>query len=398
LFKAVESVTAPDKHTVQFKLSEPRPVSFIMSSIASGWNIIVRKKTLEDNQYNLRRLVTYPGTGPFISKQRIENERWTFERNPNYWNKPLPYLDGVEVYHALPFSPEMGSAVLSGRVDYVRVTDPGTYGKAKAMPQVSATDYYQSVVQGTWMNNRKKPLDDPRVRHAFHLVMDKAVMVDVVKDVAPMMVGGFIYPFSEWATPKEELVKRLGYQPDPTAAVKEAKALMAAAGYASGYKGLDYLVRDVATFKLWSQAFQAMLQQTLNVECKLRNVVESVWFDDTANGNFDLAIGAIVSTLLDPSDYFNAWYNKGGPQNYSFWDNKPFQDLLVQIDREGDVAKRKALIRQAEAIMEQDPPLLPMSWEKLIDVWYKYVKGHNPYDYFGLYDVTRYDTIWLDKA
>ena len=45
-------------------------------------------------------------------------------------------------------------------------------------------------------------------------------------------------------------------------------------------------------------------------------------------GNFDLAIGAIVSTLLDPSDYFNAWYRTGGPQNYSFWDNAKFDALL----------------------------------------------------------------------
>ncbi|MSP04086.1 MAG: twin-arginine translocation signal domain-containing protein [Acetobacteraceae bacterium] len=397
LFKTVSEIVAPDKKTVQFKLSEARPANFIMSSIASGWNGIFRKKTLEDNAYNLRRVENIPGTGPFKSKRRVENELWVMEKNPTYWNKGLPYLDGVEFYHALPFSPDLGSAVLSGRVDYIRITDPGTARKAKATPGMSTTDYYQSVIQATWMNNKKKPMDDPRVRRAFHLVLDKAVLVDVVKDIAPMMVGGFIYPFSEFATPKDQLVKRVGYQPDPTAAVKEAKALMTAAGYANGIKDLDYLVRDVASFKVWAQAIQAMLQQTLNVDTKLRTVVESVWFDDSAKGNFDLAIGAIVSTLLDPSDYFNAWYGKNGPQNYSFWDNKPFQELTVQIDQETDAVKRLALIRKAEDIMENDPPLLPMSWEKINDVWYNYVKGHNPYEFFGLYDCWRLDTYWLDK-
>ena len=109
----------------------------------------------------------------------------------------------------------------------------------------------------------------------------------------------------------------------------------------------------------------------------MRTAVESVWFDDIRTGNFDLAIGAIVSTLLDPSDYFNAWYSKDGPQNYSFWDNPKFNALLPQIDREVDAKKRLALIRQAEDIMEEDPPLLPISWEKINDVWYNYVKGHN---------------------
>src|SRR5438105_1085618 len=237
LFKAVSEITAPDKHTVQFKLAEPRPVNFIMSAIASGWNVIVRKKT---------------------------------------------------------------------------------------------------------------PLDDPRVRRAMHLVLDKPVLVDVVKDVAPMMVGGFIYPFSEFATPKEELAKRVGYQTDQTAAVKEARALMAAAGHPNGIKGLDYMVREIATFKLWSQAIQAMLKEALNIECNIRTAVESVWFGDATSGNFDLAIGAIVSTLLDPSDYFNAWYGKNGPQNYSFWDNKEFQALTAQIDSEMESEKRPGLIRKAE--------------------------------------------------
>jgi len=397
LFKAVEEITMPDDYTVTFKLSEPRPPAFIMASIASGWNVIVRKKTLEDNAYNLRRLVTFPGTGPFRSVRRVENEVWVMERNPNYWNKPLPYLDGIEFYHVLPFSPEMGSAILSNRVDYVRATDPGTMRRARATPGMTAADYYQSVIYGTWMNNRKKPFDDPRVRRALHLVTDKAVLVDVVKEVVPHMVGGFIYPFSEFATPPDQLAKRLGYQSDPTASIKEAQSLMAAAGYANGVQTLDYLVRDVASMKLLAQAVQAMLQQTLKVQTKLRVVVESVWFDDIASGNYDLAIGAIVSTLLDPSDYFNAWYAKGGPQNYSMWENPPFQAILEQIDQEVDPQKRMALIRKAEDIMENDPPVLPMTWEKLIDVWYNYVKGHNPREYFGVYDVTRLDTVWLDK-
>jgi peptide/nickel transport system substrate-binding protein len=398
LFKSVSEIAAPDKYTVQFKLAEPRPVNFIMSAIASGWNVIVRKKTLEDNNYNLRKVEIYPGTGPFRSVKRVENESWTMEKNKDYWNKGLPYLDGIEMYHVLPFSPEMGSAILSNRVDYVRITDPVTWRKAKAMPGVTAVDHYQSVIQATWMNNKHKPLDDPRVRRAMHLVLEKATLVDVVKDVAPMMVGGFIYPFSEFATPKEELSKRLGYQADPAAAIKEAKALMAAAGHADGIKGLDYMVREIATFKLWSQAIQAMLKEALNIECNLRTVVESVWFDDARSGNFDLAIGAIVSTLLDPSDYFNAWYGKDGPQNYSFWDNKEFQALTAQIDVELDSEKRQDLIRKAEAIMEQDPPLLPISWEKIDEVWYNYVKGITAADYFGVYDVVRQDTVWLDQA
>ena len=397
LFSAVSEINARDKHTIEFKLAQPRPANFIMSGFASGWNVIFRKKTLEDNQYNLRRVVDIPGTGPFKSKRRVENEVWVMEKNPSYWNKELPYLDGIEFYHGVPFSPELGSAVLSGRTDYARIVDPITARKAKETPGMSSLNFYQSVIQATWPNAKKKPFDDPRVRRAVHLVLERAVLVDVVKDVAPMMVGGFIYPFSDFATPLDQLVKRPGYQDDATAAIKEAKALMAAAGYKPS-QPLDYLVRDVPTFKLWAQAIQAMLQQSLGIECKLRTVVESVWFDDTKSGNYDMAVGAVVSTLLDPSDYFNAWYKKDGPQNYSGWDNAEFNALVPQIDSEVDPAKRLALIRKAEDIMEKEVPVFPICWEKINDVWYNFVKGHNPKDYFGIYDVVRFDTFWLDKA
>ena len=89
---------------------------------------------------------------------------------------------------------------------------------------------------------------------------------------------------------------------------------------------------------------------------------------------------------------------KNGPQNYSKWQNEKFDALVQQIDNELDTAKRKTFIRQAEAIMEQDPPLLPVAWEKMNDSWYTYVKGHTPKpSYFGIYDVVRWDTTWLDK-
>jgi peptide/nickel transport system substrate-binding protein len=397
LFAAVSEINARDKYTVEFKLATPRSVNFMMSAFASGWNVIFSKKTLEENNNDLRKVLNIPGTGPYKTQRRVENEIWVMERNPNYWNKGLPYLDGIEFYHLLPFSPELGAAILSGRVDYARALDPVTARKAAAIPGMSTAKFYQSVIHATWMNAKRKPFDDPRVRRAMHLLCEKQVLVDVVKDVSPLMVGGFIYPFSEFATPVDQLVRRPGYQEDSAVAIKEAKSLLAAAGQGGSMRTLDFMVRDLNHHKLFGQAIQAMLRE-VNIQCDLRTVVESVWFGDAAAGNYDLAVGAIVSTLLDPSDYFNAWYRTDGPQNYSFWHNAEFDKQVDQIDIEVDAGKRLALIRRAEDIMEQDPPLVPVAWENILDVWFNYVKGHNPKDYFGIYDVVRFDTYWLDKA
>ena len=397
LFATVSEINVRDAHTIEFKLSEPRPQTFMLGAFASGWNIIVRKQTLEDNNYSLRQIPDYPGTGPFRSVNRIDKEVWVMERNPDYWNEGLPYLDGIEFYHLPPFSPQLGAALLAGNLDYARLLDPVSLQTVQDTPGMSGTDYYQSVIQAIWVNNEREAFRDPRVRRAIHLVLDRAVLVDVVRDVAPMLVGGFIYPFSDFATPPDKLAERPGYQSDPTAAIREARELMAAAGYADGIQDVDFMIREAASFKLWSVAVQAMLREILNIQTNLRTVQVSVWFDEALAGKFDFTISAIVSTLIDPSDYFNAWYGKDGPQNYSKWFNPQFQDLVLQIDRELDDAKRKDLVRQAEAVMEQDPPLIPVAWEKINDGWYDYVKGHNPTNYFGIYDVVRFDTFWMDK-
>jgi peptide/nickel transport system substrate-binding protein len=397
LFSAVSEINIRDPYTIEFKLSESRPTSFMLGAFASGWNIIVRKKTLEDNDYNLRNVPNFSGTGPFRHVSRKDKEVWILEKNPQYWNTGLPYLDRLEIYHLGPWSPELAAALLAGKIDYARVVDPVTMQKVKATPGMAGTDFYQSVIIALWTNDAKKPFQDPRVRRALHLALDRHALVDVVKDIMPAMVGGFNYPFSAWSPPTEELSRRLGYQPDPKAAIQEARRLLAEAGYAKGLKGVDFLVREAPDLKLRAEAIQVMLKEALNIETNLRLVQISAWFDDAQAGNFDLTIGAIVSTLMDPSDYFNSWYSKDGPQNYAKWHNEAFQRLLPQIDREADERKRQALVRQAEDLLEQDPALLPIAWLKCNDAWYTYVKGPNPANFFGTYDVVRWDTAWLDK-
>ena len=399
LFATVGDIVVLDPHRIEFRLTEARPKAYMLGAFASGWNIIVRKKSLDDNGGNLRQVMNYPGTGPFRHVSRRDKEIWIQERNPDYWNKGLPLVDKLEIYHFLPFTPELGASFLSGRVDYARLLDPVTWRKAKEMPGVTAANFNQSVIQAFWMNMEKnKALADKRVRRAIHLAMDRPTLIEVVKDAAPMQVGGFVYPFHEMSTPRAELEKKLGYQKDVKPAVQEARKLMQAAGYGQGLKNLDFCVRDIPTFKLWAVAIQAMLKEHINVECNLRVVQTSVWFDEAQAGNFDLAISAIVSSLMDPSDIFSAWYGKGGPQNYSRWTNPAFHDLAAQVDRELDDNRRKTLVRKAEEILEDDPPLIPVAYEQIYDAFYNKVRGQNPSTFFGIYDVVRWDNVWLASS
>src|SRR5215813_2762069 len=183
LFATVGDIVVVDPHKIEFRMTEARPKAYMLGAFSSGWNIIVRKKTLDDNQGNLRQVMNYPGTGPFKHVSRQDKEVWIQERFPDYWNKGLPLVDKLEIYHMMPFSPELGSTFLSGKVDYARLLDPVSWRKAKEMQGVTAAAFNQSVIQAFWTNMQKnKALADPRVRRAIHLAMDRHTLVDVVKD------------------------------------------------------------------------------------------------------------------------------------------------------------------------------------------------------------------------
>jgi len=204
----------------------------------------------------------------------------------------------------------------------------------------------------------------------MHLVLDQPVLVEVVKDVAPMMTGGFLYPFSEFCHAQggaRETARLSGRSQRPR--VKEARGLMAAGGLSkTAINDLDYMVRDIAIFKLWSQAIQAMLRDAPEYpvqscarssnRCGLKTAASRAFRpgDRSRRGG----------PLVDPSDYFNAWYGKDGPQNYSFWDNKEFQGpCRLGSTVRSDPAKRLALISAGpKPSWNRTPPLLPIALGK----------------------------------
>ena len=137
-----------------------------------------------------------------------------------------------------------------------------------------------------------------------------------------------------------------------------------------------------------------MLKENLNIESNLRVVQTSVWFDEAAAGNFDLAISAIVSSLMDPSDIFSAWYGKDGPQNYSRWTNaglpRPRQPGRAASWTTTSARRWSARRRRSSRTI---PPLIPISYEQIYDAWYNRVHGQNPSTFFGIYDVVRWDNV-----
>ena len=101
-YAAVAKIETVDPRTVKFTMKEPSAIFLLL--LTDTTQGIYAKKTLDDNNNDLRKVLVAPGTGPFMFKEYKDGEKWTLVRNPNYWNKELPYIDQLELVHVAAWS------------------------------------------------------------------------------------------------------------------------------------------------------------------------------------------------------------------------------------------------------------------------------------------------------
>src|SRR3989441_4229979 len=206
LFDAVKEVVATGPLTVEFRLTEPR--GFLLRGLAAGFNVIMRKQTLEENQYDLRRVPVYPGTGPFRHKSLEPGVVRKLERNPDYWNPALPYLDGIDVFH-LELGPKTGAACLAHTIDFCWGIDPVTEKKAQKIKGLHTARILPTVPLGLFLNFKKTPFADVRARRAINLLLDKPPLADTGSATVALVRGGGRVPSDPvfpacWAKGREQ--------------------------------------------------------------------------------------------------------------------------------------------------------------------------------------------------
>jgi ABC-type transport system substrate-binding protein len=396
LFESVRDVVATDARTVEFRLKEPS--SFFLRAIAAGFNVIVPKKTLEENNYDLRRLPVYPGTGPFRTKSVEPGVVRRLERNPTYWNPTLPYLDGIEVFH-LEFGPKTGAACLAHTIDFCWGIDPVSEKKAQKMKGLTTARTYPTTYWGLWLNFRTKPFDDVRVRRAVNLVLDKAALVEAVSESVGTERAGWVLPtdpyFQEyWAKAREQP----GWRSPTTEDLAEARRLMQEAGHEQGLKGLDFVVRDIPFQLAWAPIVQDILKRELKIESTIRPVASGVWYEEASSGHYDLTIHAYGVTLPHVADYWGNSFKTDGGYNFMPYSNPEFDAIVSATARESEPAKLRALIDQGVAILDRDVPSIVFSSAYITLAWWDNVKGHAMATKgANFWEGMRNDTWWLTK-
>src|SRR5213594_2739145 len=206
----VEAIEAPDAFTIVFRLKWPQ-TSFL-TALASPYNWIYRADILaKDVRWYEKNVM---GTGPFVFVEHVKGSHWVGKKNPNYWDKGKPYLDG---YRAI-FMKDSAAQVSAVRGERAHIQFRG-FSPAERDNLVAALGPKIAVQESPWdcallvaMNHEKKPFDDKRVRRALTLALDRYQGSQALSKIAIVKaVAGVQVPGTPFATPPAELEKLVGY-------------------------------------------------------------------------------------------------------------------------------------------------------------------------------------------
>ena len=394
LFDAIGGIEKVDENTVKFTLAEPRVWQFDLFSMTSA--VIYPSDYLEANNYDIRTDVA-PGTGPFKFVENKPGELWEFEANTDYWNPELPYVDTVIMQH-VPAWTDRGTAVLTGQADFSWNVSRDTWDQGTERDDIfnALLDNF-GALEVKW-NNEKAPFDDPRVRRAVHLAINRHQAVDVYREEVNI-VSRWMSKAGEGATPDEELHQIPGYKRENSDDIAEAQRLLAEAGYPGG--------EGLRTFKLVSASvpghaevlspfFVDQLRTNLGMDIEI-SVVERALVSEEYKKDFDLVLSTIFhSPVKNHTPLWQVVWTTGASQNFGKYSNPEFDAIVKELNGELDATKRAALFRQGEETLDANPPQFHFGFTAHMPMWRDYVKGLQLENRVQT-EWGRFETVWLDR-
>lgn len=393
----VERTDVVDDHTVKIRLKFATPV--FLPTLASAWCRIVPKHILERDG-DLTQPKSIIGTGPFKFKRYVRGSVIEWERNPNYYNPKLPYLDGVKQFILIERATQV-AASKSGQILLWNVGPPMRKGEAEEVKHVRGAQadvfvWPAGSIGIVYMNHKKPPFDNPEVRRAVHLAIDRQEIYARAYegDGTPCVI---LDPqlFSEYALPSEEVQRGLGCRQPKERDIAEAKRLLDQ--HVPGGFDLEVVVRALGPF--YTDAAQLIVQQLRRVGVRgtMRTMESAAGFAAYARGDFHLIGGqATLINSGDVNDPFSFIFHSKGSRNYSGYHDPKIDDLADRGMRESDPTRRRDIYRELQRhILTQPLPQLTLGW---YSGWFYVDKRVRNFKQSKLaYEGLTHATLWLAK-
>ncbi len=391
---------AIDAGTLEVSLKAPA-IAFL-GCLASPWITIQKKSLLEDIDFGpdpgreptLEEVI---GAGPFKLKEYRRGISWEVERNPNYYDQPRPYLDGVR--HVIITDPSARVAAFrTGQVHKEAVfpgfgSDDDLAIREEFGDQLTVSETTGFGVTGVHINLRVPPFDDVRVRRAMQLAMDREAMINILSPTGGDVLCYYPCVF-DWIYSADDYRTFPGFRFDKKAEdIAEAKQLMEEAGLGDG---LDVTI-SYRTVGSYPDISAILLQQwkEIGMNITLRPMESAAGFAAYQRGDFEVAVQGTGLNFLDPDAANDLLWLPTSGRNYQGWENQEFLDLFAQESREVDQAKRGEILRRMTDILLEDISYLPTTGGTGFHLQWRCVKGYTQPSALGQNNF-RHDRTWLD--
>jgi peptide/nickel transport system substrate-binding protein len=391
-YRNLEEVTTNGDYEVTFHLKRPQPG--FLTLLAAGWSPVY------PCHVSPREMRSHPiGTGPFKFVEFKPNEHIRVTRNPDYWKEGYPYLDGVE-YTIVRNRSTVILAFVAGKYDLTfagSVTIPLMRDIQSQMPEALCESNPGSVNTNLIINRDAPPFDNPDLRHAMALSLDRKAFVDILTE-GQGYLGGVLQPppGGLWGMPGDVLQKLPGYGMDVRKNRAEAREMMEKLGYGPDHRlKIKVSTRDTPSYRDPAVILLDQLKEVY-IEGDLETVDTAQWYPKVMRKDYTIALNLTGSTVDDPDQGLYENYTCGAEGNYNGYCNPELDKLVDQQSMESDRAKRKKLAWEIERKLAEDGARPIIYYNRGAICRQPYVKGLTTM-VNSIYNGWRMEDVWLDK-
>ena len=343
---SIKSVEAPDKYRVVVRTEQPTPA--IMDLFETMF--IMPKEAAADIQ---KRGI---GTGPFQVVEWVPGDKVVLKRFPEYFQKGLPYLDGV-ILQQIPDAPAMAINLEAGALDVAWELPPREAARLmNARKALLLQNMGGAAVTDLMMNVSRAPFDNKLVRQAINHALDRKRFVDTI-------LAGFGEPWCQpFPSRSVGFSKELGTK-HCTFDLARAKQLLAQAGHPNGFESVLHIsTATYPTARQLAQLVQADLAK-IGVRLTIRDVEPAEYREVTwgTKNKFAMVLHEYGRGNRDPDTLFKAagaWYTKDGMTTFT---SPEYVRLVQEAGTTLDPAKRRRLYDQIARHLADQAFTIPIS-------------------------------------
>ena len=315
-------------------------------------------------------------------------------KNPDYWKPGRPYLDGIE-WHIIKDVATRNLTFIAGAFDILSpygTTVPLLEDVKSQAPQAICELTATNVSRNLILNPEKPPFDNPDLRRAVALSLDRKAFIDIITQGRVISAP----PEGLWGMPPEMLATLPGYDPDVAKNRAEARKIMEKLGYGPNNRlAVTVSSRNIPGYRQPAVILIDHLKE-IYIDAVLEPVETANWFPKIYRKDYTIGINGTESGVDDPDQQFYENFVCGAVRNYTGYCNPDVDKLIDQQSAEVNREKRKQLVWQIERKLAEEQARPIIFYQRGGTCTQPYVKGLVTM-VNSIYNGYRMEDVWLDR-